>query len=86
MYNRGRALDYDNYTRSFINITAAIQSVTHDQHNNEIGSYSNLKGVRLCERKEFWAAGLASVFDSKTKYKNSLFCVEDYEGMVLKTR
>ena len=53
MEKNGSALDYDNETKSFINITAIMKEQTFDDKNNKFNNFSNLKQFRPCTQNDF---------------------------------
>jgi len=83
MEKNGKSLDYDNETRSFINITAMMKEQTFDNRNNKFNNYTNLKQVRLCTQNDFIEVGKQSLFDSFTVNRNSLICIDNYVDLFL---
>ncbi len=83
MEKKGLAIDYDNETRSFINITAMMKVQTFNDNNTKFNNYTNLKQVRLCTENDFIEVGKKSLFDSLTVNRNNLLCIDNYVDLFL---
>ena len=71
--------------QQYLNITGYLQHENFDVNNNRVLIRDTLKQIRPCILKDFADVQMPELFDSLTKNRNPLLCIDNWKNISLMT-
>ena len=83
MYKGDSGLQYDDFTKRYLNISAEYDIESHDEFHNRTFVTNFTKNVRQCNRTDFDQVEMGEDFDAMSLNINFLLCIDDFKNVIL---